>query len=142
MTKIRIRPLATFILLLSALSVCGCSGALRDACDATNSAVGVAGAYVDEAQFAVDRARDVAASMPDSLKPKAINAVNVAEAALFAVTQAATTASQQCASFDLAQLFSDFANAWQVVKDILDKTGGGASGIIDPKAYDIGKKAE
>jgi hypothetical protein len=138
----KIRRFMVLSVLLVLLLPSGCSW-MMDACDATNSTIGVVGAYVDEAQFAVQSARKVAMTLPDAIKPDGINAVNVAEASLFSVAQLATTATEQCDAIDLPKMFKDFAEAWDKVKQILDKTGGASSlGVIDPKAYGLGKGAK
>jgi hypothetical protein len=138
----------TSALLLCALvsvSAVGCGGSMKETlqnvCDQTNSAIGAAGAYVDEANMTIDRARKVAEALPESIQKEALLAVDAAEGTLYAVTQTAAIISQQCADFDLPTLFRDFAVAWDKVKGYLDKFGGTTSGVVDPTAYHLGKKA-
>lgn len=120
-----------------------CSSSLEGICVEATSVIASAGAYVDEAQKAVDRAYDIASALPHGARDEALKAVSIADATLFAVTQAASAASLQCAKLDIPTLFRDFANAWDGVKDKLDVHGGSETPVlIDPKAYSLGKSAK
>lgn len=123
------------------VATCGCGkGALTSACVEANAIVASVGAYLDEAQFAIDRARALAKALPAEIQGDALKAVEAAEAALFVVSKAAATASAQCRQLDIPDLFRDFAVLWDAVKALLDVFGGEqAGGLIDPQAYELGK---
>ncbi len=134
--------LAIIAISLLSFGVAGCGSATpRKVCDQTNAAIGALGAYVDEAYMGLDRARKIAEAMPEKIRKEALLAVEVARSALYAVTMTASKISRQCAAFDLPTLFADFAEAWEGVKKLLDKFGGSeAMGLIDPYAYELGRK--
>lgn len=133
-----------FLTSIAAPAACGCGrGAVQSACLEASAAVAAVGAYVDEAQYAVDRARNLAESLPKELRADALKAVEAAEASLFVVSKVAATASAQCRSLDVPSLFRDFAEVWEGVKGLLDVFGGPeAGGLVDPSAYEIGKEAK
>ena len=122
----------------------GCGGSLSNVCVEANAAIASVGAYVDEAQYAIDRARKLAEALPSELRDEALVAVAASEASLFAVTQTATKISRQCAAFDLPTMFRDFADTWDAVKAVLDTFGGGVKsvGLVDPGAYELGKSTK
>jgi hypothetical protein len=117
------------------------SAGLEDVCVQSKALLATATAYYDDAKVELERARTIARLLPPEAKAELLDAIDKADAALYASNKMAIALSNQCDSFNPLELFDAFSTAWDVVKVIFAKQKEAKASLVDPEVYKAVKSA-